>query len=126
MSSCSVYGKTDKKVDDFFIMVTSHYSKLKIESEKIIQKENEENFKIFRLSTLYGRSVIERNDILINNIIYDIKNKNKLEIWDPDYKRDHIYVSMIFVKILNFLVHHNFEDRILNLGLNKFNITKER
>ena len=82
MSSCSVYGKTDKKVDETGeVMVTSHYSKLKIESEKIIQKENEENFKIFRLSTLYGRSVIERNDILINNIIYDIKNKNKLEIW---------------------------------------------
>ena len=124
MSSCSVYGKTDKKVDETGeVMVTSHYSKLKIESEKIIQKENEENFKIFRLSTLYGRSVIERNDILINNIIYDIKNKNKLEIWDPDAKRPHLCIDDA-VKILNFLVHHNFEDRILNLGLNKFNITK--
>lgn len=124
MSSCSVYGKTDKKVnEESDVMVTSHYSKLKIESEKIISKENPENFRIFRLSTLYGRSYIERNDILINNIIDDIKNKNKLEIWDPDAKRPHLYIDDA-VQVLNFLVHHNFDEPILNIGFDYLNITK--
>lgn len=124
MSSCSVYGKTDKKVnEESDVMVTSFYSKLKIESEKIIQKENQENFRIFRLSTLYGRSSIERTDVLINNIIDDIKKGNKLEIWDPDAKRPHLYIDDA-VQILNFLVHHNFDEPILNIGFDFLNVTK--
>jgi nucleoside-diphosphate-sugar epimerase len=69
MSSCSVYGKTTEAVNEYTEpMVTSHYSKLKIECEKLMLKENN-SFKIFRLSTLYGRGDFQRNDILINNLI---------------------------------------------------------
>ena len=82
MSSCSVYGKTTEAVNEYTEpMITSLYSKLKIECEKLMLKEDN-SFKIFRISTLYGRGDFQRNDILINNLIEDIKEGKRTQIGD--------------------------------------------
>ncbi len=123
MSSCSVYGKTTEAVNEYTEpMITSHYSKLKIECEKLMLKENN-SFKIFRLSTLYGRGDFQRNDILINNLIEDIKEGKSVEIWDPEAHRPHLHIDDA-CELLFGLINTPYKDKILNLGYDELNITK--
>ena len=127
-SSCSVYGRQpdyDKLFnEDSPTHITTRYSELKIKSENLIKQEDPEKFKIFRLSTLYGNSNPMRNDVLINNLIYDIKNKKDLEIFDPNAKRPHLHVNNT-VEILHHLISNSFDGQILNIGYNEFNQTKK-
>lgn len=124
ISSCSVYGKTDDIVNEnSAVTVTSLYSKMKIECEKIITKINNSNFKILRLSTLYGNSDYIRNDVFINNIINDVIDENLIEIYDPFAKRPHLHV-IDCVKIITTLVTTQIEEPILNIGVNELNINK--
>ena len=83
-SSCSVYGKrTDVVNEKSDTQISSLYSELKITCENILLSKNNPKFKIVRLSTLYGASKLNRNDILINNLIQHIKEKKPIEIFDP-------------------------------------------
>ena len=126
-SSCSVYGRQpdhDKLfTEESPTHITTRYSELKVKSEEILKQENPDNFKIFRLSTLYGYSNPMRNDVLINNLISDIKNKKKLEIFDPEAKRPHLHVNNA-VDILTQLIQNGFDGQILNIGFTEFNQTK--
>jgi nucleoside-diphosphate-sugar epimerase len=124
ISSCSVYGKTEDIVnEDSAVIPTSLYSKMKIECEKIITKNKNSNFKILRLSTLYGNSDYTRNDVFINNIIDDVIDEKIIEIYDPFAKRPHLHV-IDCVKIITNLVNIQFNEPILNIGVNELNINK--
>jgi nucleoside-diphosphate-sugar epimerase len=124
ISSCSVYGKTEDIVNEnSAVTPTSLYSKMKIECEKIITENKNSNFKILRLSTLYGNSDYVRNDVFINNIINDVIDEKPIEIYDPLAKRPHLHV-IDCVKIITTLVTTQFEESILNIGVNELNINK--
>lgn len=124
ISSCSVYGKTEDIVNENSeVIPTSLYSKMKIECEKIITKNKNSNFKILRLSTLYGNSDYTRNDVFINNIINDVIDEKIIEIYDPFAKRPHLHV-IDCVKIITNLVNTQFNEPILNIGVNELNINK--
>ena len=124
VSSCSVYGKTNEIVDENSpTIVTSHYSKMKIECEKYLIDKKNNNFKIVRLSTLYGNSNPIRKDVFINNILEDIKYDKEIEIFDPTAKRPHLHV-LDCVKILSKLISSNFDSEILNIGFNELNVSK--
>lgn len=124
ISSCSVYGKTEDIVnEDSAVISTSLYSKMKIECEKIITENKNSNFKILRLSTLYGNSDYMRNDVFINSIINDIIDEKIIEIYDPFAKRPHLHV-IDCVKIITNLVNVQFNEPILNIGINELNINK--
>jgi nucleoside-diphosphate-sugar epimerase len=124
ISSCSVYGKTEDIVnEDSADIPTSLYSKMKIECEKIITENKNSNFKILRLSTLYGNSDYTRNDVFINNIIDDVIDEKIIEIYDPFAKRPHLHV-IDCVKIITNLVNIQFNEPILNIGVNELNINK--
>ena len=124
ISSCSVYGKTEDIVNENSeVIPTSLYSKMKIECEKIITENKNSNFKILRLSTLYGNSDYTRNDVFINNIINDVIDEKIIEIYDPFAKRPHLHV-IDCVKIITTLVTTQFEESILNIGVNELNINK--
>ena len=124
ISSCSVYGKTEDIVnEDSAVIPTSLYSKMKIECEKIITENKNSNFKILRLSTLYGNSDYTRNDVFINNIINDVIDEKIIEIYDPFAKRPHLHV-IDCVKIISTLVNIQFNEPILNIGVNELNINK--
>lgn len=124
ISSCSVYGKTEDIVNENSeVTPTSLYSKMKIECEKIITKNKNSNFKILRLSTLYGNSDYTRNDVFINNIINDVIDEKIIEIYDPFAKRPHLHV-IDCVKIITNLVNTQFNEPILNIGVNELNINK--
>lgn len=121
-SSCSVYGSSGNFVNEESpTSVTSLYSKLKIESEKLIQ-ETLKKYTIFRLSTLYGHSRNIREDVFINDMIYRIKRGERLEIYDPEAKRPHLHV-LDAADILASLVDQDTPN-ILNIGYNENNFTK--
>jgi nucleoside-diphosphate-sugar epimerase len=123
MSSCSVYGKALNKVnEDTPPIITSLYAKLKVESEKLIQNEDD-RFRILRLSTLYGRGTFDRNDILINSLISDIKQKKKIEIWDPDVYRPHLHLNDA-ANIITDIIRIHSTEKILNIGFEELNISK--
>jgi nucleoside-diphosphate-sugar epimerase len=131
ISSCSTYGNTEENVNENSeVIPTSLYSKMKIECEKIITENKNSNFKILRLSTLYGNfdystsaTKIWRNDVFINNIINDVIDEKSIEIYDPLAKRPHLHVTDC-VKIITTLVNIQFNEPILNIGFNELNINK--
>ena len=124
ISSCSVYGKTNDIVDENSpTIVTSHYSKMKIECEKYLLNKKNNDFKILRLSTLYGNSKPLRKDVFINNILEDVKDNKEIEIFDPTAKRPHLYINDC-VKILSQLIMSGFDGKILNIGFNELNVSK--
>ena len=124
MSSCSVYGKNPNEVnEESATMVTSLYSKLKIESENLILSKNNPNHFIFRLATLYGSCPFMRNDILINNFVNDIKIGKQIEVFDADSTRPHLHVKNAS-EILTNILYYPINEKIINIGYSKYNITK--
>lgn len=123
-SSCSVYGNTEQVVDENTELIpTTLYSKLKIEGEKQILNSGIENYIILRLATLYGAGVIERNDLLINNVLHDIKTNKKIQIYEANASRPFLNVRDC-AEIVFRLCTENIEKKIINVGFNRFNITK--
>lgn len=122
-SSCSVYGKNSEIVNENSELIeTSLYSKLKIECEKVIQQEDE-RFRIFRMATIFGNATFERDDILINSIIKDIKLGNTIEIFDPEAARPHIDIRDA-VEVVKYLVAQRPTDKIINVGPEDANHSK--
>ena len=123
-SSCSVYGNTNNVVDENTELVpTTMYSKLKIEGEKQILNSDIKNYLIVRLATLYGVGIIERDDLLINNIVNDIKHNKKIQIYEPDAYRPNLNVKDC-AEIIFRLCVENIDTKVINVGYNEFNITK--
>jgi nucleoside-diphosphate-sugar epimerase len=124
ISSCSVYGKTNDIVNESSeIVVTSHYSKMKIECEKHLLSKKNNDFKILRLSTLYGNSNPLRKDVFINNMLEDVKDNKEIEIFDPTAKRPHLHIDDC-VNVLTKLIEIDIIDKIINVGFNQLNVSK--
>lgn len=136
-SSCSVYGNTKEFVNENSeTQVTSLYSKLKIECEKILLSKNNKNYKIVRLSTLYGKSKLTREDIFINQLVEDFKNGRTIKIFDPYSERPHLHVKDCAKILFSLLIEHydkmdeNIDSNkklptIINIGKNELNTTKK-
>lgn len=123
-SSCSVYGSSNVIFNEYSkTSGTSTYSELKIKSEKLILNSNK-NVKIFRISTLFGYSTINRNDLLINNFINSAKTNRQIEIFDKNSYRPNIYLYDL-LPIVEKLIKINYKDNIINIGHNSLNTTKQ-
>lgn len=123
ISSCSVYGmRNDIATEESELIETSLYSRLKIESEKIVLAEDS-RFRVLRMATIYGESSFKRDDILINSIIKDIKENKKIEIFDPEANRPHIHMRDA-VEMVRHMVSRRPKERIINIGPKDGNRTK--
>ena len=60
----------------------SLYGKTKVDAEKIVLKFK--NSICFRLATVFGYSYRMRTDLLVNFMVNEAVNKNKLEIFEPN------------------------------------------
>ena len=129
-SSCSVYGSSGGTFNENSpTEVTSLYSKLKIESENLIKAENNPNYTIVRLSTLFGASKVARHDLMINNFILDAYNNNELELYDADANRPHLWVydtAIILRQLMNRIIDDPQVEKIINIGYKHFTFTKYR
>jgi nucleoside-diphosphate-sugar epimerase len=135
-SSCSVYGNTTEVVNESSdIQITSLYSKLKIECEKVLISSNKINYKIVRLSTLYGVGEFVRDDVFINQLVNDYKNNLPLKIFDPNSIRPNLHVNdctnvlyNLYVNRVDPILIDEMEPiklpQIINIGFNSLNITK--
>jgi nucleoside-diphosphate-sugar epimerase len=124
-SSCSVYGISNYMVNESSnLVVTSLYSKLKIESERIILESDRINSTILRFATLYGRGVIDRDDILINNIVKKVKNKETIEIFDKNSIRPHLHIDDCVEILINLIAIDEIDEKIINIGSTESNISK--
>jgi nucleoside-diphosphate-sugar epimerase len=123
-SSCSVYGSGNIIFNEQSnTSVTSPYSELKIKSENLILNSNK-NIKILRISTLFGNSFVDRDDLLINNFINYAKNKREIELFDKKSYRPNIYLYDL-IQILEKLIKINYNYNVINIGDNSLNTTKE-
>lgn len=123
-SSCSVYGSKGGEVDEKSeVEVTSLYSEMKIESEKLILASKNANFKIVRLSTLFGSHFVDRPDLMINDFARQIISEGEIEIFDPLASRPHLWVCDASI-LVRELLKRKFNSKIVNIGLDEFNFTK--
>jgi len=101
----------------------SIYGRTKMEAEKIVLKHK--NSISFRLATVFGSSYRMRTDLLVNNFVYTAFNKKKLNIFEPNFRRNYIHINDI-VRAFLFAIKNfkKLKSGIFNLGLSSANITK--
>lgn len=97
-SSCSVYG-LDKKnnllTEESALNPVSHYARIKIMSEKALLSIKNQNFNptILRLGTVFGPSIRERFDLVVNTFAKFAYFKKKIDIHGGDQWRPNICVE---------------------------------
>jgi len=101
----------------------SLYGKTKADAENLIL--NHKNSVCFRLATVFGFSYRMRTDLLVNNFVEKAVRTKKLEIFEPNFRRNFIHIrdvisAMIFA-INNF---KKIKNNVYNLGLSSANLTK--
>jgi nucleoside-diphosphate-sugar epimerase len=124
-SSCSVYGKSNSFMNEKSeVNLTTRYSKLKVLSENYLLSNKSFKSIILRLSTLFGDSIINRDDLLINKIVYNHINGEEINIFDEKTERPYLHVvdcANILLNIINTKIEHS----IINIGYNNQNYTKK-
>ena len=96
----------------------SLYGKTKVDAEKIVLKFK--NSICFRLATVFGYSYRMRTDLLVNFMVNEAVNKNKLEIFEPNFRRNYINVRDVVNGII-FAINNfkKLRSNVYNLGLFK-------
>ncbi len=102
----------------------SLYGQLKQHTEQLLLKQYS-NALCFRLATVFGVSYRPRLDLLVNNFVYRVTKKEKLDIYDGHFRRNFISVNDVcraFIFGIN-----NFDQmkgQVYNLGADSLNSTK--
>jgi nucleoside-diphosphate-sugar epimerase len=101
----------------------SLYGTTKVKAEELIHKRG--NSICFRLATVFGYSYRMRTDLLVNNFVERAVKTKKLEIFEPNFRRNYIHVKDI-VDAFVFAINNfdKLKNNIYNLGLSSANITK--
>ncbi len=101
----------------------SLYGRTKVKAEEIVS--NHSNYVSFRLATVFGYSYRMRTDLIVNNFVETAVNKGKLEIFEPNFRRNFIHikdvVNAFLFAIKNFA---KIKNNVYNLGLSSANISK--
>ncbi len=128
MNSNSGYGigKKNKFCDEKTpLNPISLYGKTKVQAEKEVIKFK--NSICFRLATVFGYSYRMRTDVLVNNFVLNAVQKNKLELFEPNFRRNYIHVRDV-VRAIIFSMNNfkRMRKNIYNLGLSSANLTKKQ
>ena len=101
----------------------SLYGKTKVDCEKIILKF--QNSIVFRLATVFGSSYRMRTDLLVNFLVKEAVLKNKIDLFEPHFRRNYIHVSDV-VEAFIFAINNfsKLKNNIYNIGLSDANLTK--
>ena len=124
--SNSGYGHSSKdkllSEDDPFEPI-SLYAKTKAEGEEYV-RETKYGVSL-RLSTVYGASPRMRFDLLMNDFFYQIYFNKKIELYEPHFVRNFIYINDVIFAIMQ-LVDRKYEYyNLFNLGDETLNRSKE-
>ena len=126
MTSNSGYGIGEKNKfcdENSPLKPISLYGKTKCDAENEIRKFK--NSICFRLATVFGYSYRMRSDLLVNNFVSRAIKTNKLDIFEPHFRRNFIHVKDVTKAIIFSIQNFNkLKSNVFNLGLSSANITK--
>ncbi len=101
----------------------SLYGVTKLQAEKIILSHR--NSVCFRLATVFGYSYRMRTDLIVNNFTQKAVREKKLEIFEPQFRRNFVHVKDVVAAFIFSIKYFNkLKNNIYNLGLSTANITK--
>lgn len=101
----------------------SLYGKTKVEAEKVILSFG--NSISFRLATVFGFSYRMRTDLLVNNLVELALKKKKLEVFEPNFRRNYIHVKDVARAFIFAIQKFNkMKNNVYNVGLSSANLTK--
>tara|TARA_B100001057_G_scaffold495577_1_gene594946 strand:- start:22696 stop:23637 length:942 start_codon:yes stop_codon:yes gene_type:complete len=117
-------GEKDKYCDESSpLKPISLYGKTKVDCEKIILRFN--NSIVFRLATVFGSSYRMRTDLLVNFLVREASLKKKINIFEPNFRRNYIHVSdVVDAFIFGINNFSKLKNNIYNIGLSDANLTK--
>ena len=117
-------GQKSKFCDENTVLnPISLYGRTKVEAEELISKHS--NYICFRLATVFGYSFRMRTDLIVNNFVETAVKKGKLEIFEPNFRRNFIHIQDIVDAFLFSIKNFNkLKNNIFNLGLSSANISK--
>tara|TARA_B100000214_G_scaffold368314_1_gene339694 strand:- start:370 stop:1305 length:936 start_codon:yes stop_codon:yes gene_type:complete len=126
MTSNSGYGVGEKNKfcdENSPLKPISLYGKTKCDAEAEIKKFK--NSICFRLATVFGYSYRMRSDLLVNNFVYRSIKNQKLDIFEPHFRRNFIHVRDVVEGIIFSIKNFSkLRSNIFNLGLSSANISK--
>jgi nucleoside-diphosphate-sugar epimerase len=128
LNTNSGYGIGDKAVfcnEESKLNPISLYGLTKVNAEKEIVK-NSKNWVVLRLATVFGYSYRMRTDLLVNNLVYRAVKYKKIDLYEPEFRRNFIHISDV-VKAIIFTIENfsKVNKNIFNLGLSSANLTKK-
>ena len=128
MNSNSGYGvgKKNKFCDENTpLNPISLYGRTKAQAEIDVMKFK--NSICFRLATVFGYSYRMRTDVLVNNFVLRAVTEKKLELFEPNFRRNYIHVRDV-VRAILFAIDNfsKMKSNIYNLGLSTANLTKKQ
>jgi nucleoside-diphosphate-sugar epimerase len=101
----------------------SLYGKTKCQAEDVVKLFK--NSICFRLATVFGVSYRMRSDLLVNNFVYKSLADNKIDIFEPHFRRNYIHIKDVISAIIFAIKKFNsLKGEVYNLGLSSANITK--
>ncbi len=128
MNSNSGYGigKKNKYCDETTpLNPISLYGRTKVAAEKEVTKFK--NSVCFRLATVFGYSYRMRTDVLVNNFVLKAVQTKKIDLFEPNFRRNYIHVRDVVRAILFTINNFNkMKGNIYNLGLSSANLTKKQ
>jgi nucleoside-diphosphate-sugar epimerase len=101
----------------------SLYGQTKCDAENEVMKFK--NTISFRLATVFGASYRMRSDLLVNNFVQRAINKNYIDVFEPQFRRNFIHIKDV-VRAIIFSIKNfdKLKSDVFNLGLSSANITK--
>ena len=119
-------GDKDKFCDESSpLRPVSLYGRTKNTSEKIISSHP--NYICYRLATVFGYSYRMRTDVLVNNFVLKAVQTKKIDLFEPNFRRNYIHVRDVVRAILFTINNFNkMKGNIYNLGLSSANLTKKQ
>ena len=101
----------------------SLYGVTKLQAEKLVLSHK--NSVCFRLATVFGYSYRMRTDLIVNNFVQKAVNENKLDIFEPHFRRNFVHIRDVVASFIFAIQNFNkLKNNIYNLGLSTANITK--
>ena len=126
MTTNSGYGVSEKNKfcnEKSPLKPISLYGKTKCDAENEVMKFK--NTISFRLATVFGASYRMRSDLLVNNFCKRAIDKNFLDIYEPQFRRNFIHIRDVTRAIIFSINNFNkLKSNVFNLGLSSANITK--
>ena len=109
--------------EDSLINPISTYGITKCEGEKLALKHSKSI--VFRLATVFGPSIRNRFDLMVNDFVLKAFLNKKIEVFEPNFQRNFIHIDDVCEAIC-FAIdkQERMKQNVYNLGLDSANTTK--